>query len=65
MTSLNSNKILRCPFRTETILSQEVDENGIPKQIQLVNFPECHYNQCPFYNPEGKEQYQKCFKANS
>ncbi len=65
MLSLDIDKILRCPFRTETFITQEIDNNGNPKQIQLVTFPECHYNQCPFYNPNGKEQFQKCFKSTT
>lgn len=43
----NHKKDLVCPFRTKTISYQD-DTNSV---IQIIEFPECHYNKCPFlYN---------------
>ena len=37
-----------CPFRTITTTSQEEG-----KMVQRVDYPECYYNHCDFYNVEN------------
>lgn len=50
-----------CPFRTLTITSQLSSQ----MMEQRVNFPECHYGECPFYRPDGKNPQEKCGRANA
>ena len=59
----NNNMV--CPFRTNVVAGQHLNELGIPEQYQLTTFPECQYASCPFYNSEGKDNTEKCFKACS
>lgn len=59
------SNILVCPFRTEVTAGQHLNEDGIPEQYQLTKFPECQYKLCPFFNVDGKDNTEKCFKACS
>lgn len=67
MAEINTIDILSntlvCPFRTEVIMSQRLNNEGIPEQYQLTKFPECQYKLCPFFNPDGKNNNEKCFKS--
>ncbi len=59
------SNILVCPFRTEVMVGQHLNEDGVPEQYQLTKFPECQYKLCPFFNADGKDNTEKCFKACS
>lgn len=59
---LESNRVV-CPFRTYIKIGQQLNENNVPEQYQLTVFPECQYSQCPFYNSDGKNASEKCFKC--
>lgn len=52
-----------CPFRTEVVVGQRLNVEGVPEQYQITTFPECQYRACPFYNPTGKDINEKCFKS--
>lgn len=54
-----------CPFRTNVFVGQHLNESGVPEQYQLTTFPECQYAACPFYNPEGKDAYEKCYRCTN
>ena len=57
-----SNMVV-CPFRTEVMVGQRLNEDGVPEQYQLTKFPECQYRLCPFYNEKGKDTSEKCYRA--
>ena len=54
-----------CPFRTEVTAGQHLNSLGVPEQYQLTKFPECQYIQCPFFNADGKDNNERCYKAAS
>lgn len=52
-----------CPFRTEVRMGQRLNEDGVPEQYQITLFPECQYRLCPFFNEEGKNNSERCYRA--
>jgi hypothetical protein len=56
---ISPEKPLVCPFRTLTKL--------IPNQFgaadQMIEFPECHGNACPFYDSNAVTNSDKCLRA--
>ena len=57
------SNMLVCPFRTEVMIGQRLNDEGVPEQYQLTRFPECQYKLCPFFNPDGKNNNERCFKS--
>ena len=61
---LNRSTKCVCPFRSEVRVFQTFDENNLPIQNQITLFPECQYEDCPFYNPEATSNNERCSKAS-
>lgn len=55
-------KKMVCPFRTCVVITQKVDDNDIPSQIQNTTYPECHYEECPWYDIE-KNTCNRCING--
>lgn len=53
-----------CPFRTEIIGGQRLNENMEPEQFQRTLFPPCQYNLCPFYNNEATDNSMRCNRVD-
>lgn len=59
----NEETKMVCPFRTEVVVGQRLNIEGVPEQYQITTFPECQYRLCPFYNSTGKDVSERCFKS--
>ena len=59
------NDNLVCPFRTEVIGGQRLNDNGEAEAFQTTIFPECQYDKCPFYNSKWTNNEDRCNKAVS
>lgn len=62
-TLLENKQDMVCPFRTQIIVTNTVDKNNIPSQIQTTYFPECYYGNCPYYNSKAIDNSERCFRA--
>ena len=62
--AFKNNKLV-CPFRTEAIAGQRLNDSGEPESFQTTLFPECQYDMCPFYNSKWTTNEDRCNKAVS
>lgn len=58
LTVLKNDKLV-CPFRTETKLVP----NEYNAANQIVLFPECQYEVCPFYNNSAHNNTERCLRS--